>query len=171
MTKRFKNAMKALIGAFFEGTLAKGTCRACAVSNIVANSYGIKARLDRSVVCEGIDVSEWNSLFITMEKTDGTSVQEIRNGDKDSIYLALKLIEKSGYSEKELALIEFIFENNAILRFEDYPKYTKNKLMEDQYKGLCSVVDVLCQLEGYDSQEYKKMFEYTPEFQQVNQLV
>lgn len=29
---------------------------------------------------------------------------------------------------------------------------------------------IICQLEGYDSHEYKKVFEYTPEFKQINEL-
>jgi hypothetical protein len=42
MTQRFKNAIDALVYAFFNDTLAKGTCAACAVGNIVAHGWGKK---------------------------------------------------------------------------------------------------------------------------------
>jgi hypothetical protein len=46
MTQRFEKAYNALYNAFMNGTLAKGTCAACAVGNIVADAMGAKIKID-----------------------------------------------------------------------------------------------------------------------------
>jgi hypothetical protein len=43
--------------------------------------------------------------------------------------------------------------------------------MSDQFNGLMAVVEVLCKFEGYDSSEYKKLFEFDSELKQIKQLV
>ena len=47
MTARFKFAYDALCEAFFNGTLAKGTCMACACGNIVAKAAGFQTYVPR----------------------------------------------------------------------------------------------------------------------------
>jgi hypothetical protein len=41
-TKRFDNAIAALVKGYFEGTLMKGSCFSCAVGNMVASSMNCK---------------------------------------------------------------------------------------------------------------------------------
>lgn len=47
MTERFQKAYDALVNAFFDGTLAKGTCKACAVGNIVGAACGATIKYNK----------------------------------------------------------------------------------------------------------------------------
>lgn len=61
--------------------------------------------------------------------------------------------KKSGYSVKELAKIEMVFLN----------KILKDETKESQFKGLCAVVEYLCELEGIPN-----VMDYTCLFQTEN---
>lgn len=154
--ERFERAMKTLIQAFFNDTLAKGDCCKCAVGNI----------------CGG---SAWRHVFATEhaclpQKFDMSKY----NGD------AKIQIESTGYSAEELARMESAFEKNTKLDgscFGVYPtshftrpelRTTKEAIMQDQFNGLMAVVEVLCEIEGLDCEPYKKAFEYTQDFSPVN---
>lgn len=159
--------MKALIGAFFEGTLAKGHCAACAVGNMIHYSHGVKPELiEHPRLKDGV-------TFKTNYPTNSRSGEEWLNCsiEHDMKLIAKIQISPTEYSLSEILKIEAQFEKNTQIVHSYMKAYTKEQIMEDQYKGLCAVVDVLCQLEGYDSEEYKKVFEYTPDFKQVNELV
>lgn len=84
-TKRFDNAMSALVKGFFDETLAKGSCAACAVGNIIAHSIGgtIKKTtvgIDEEIVfrCNQPN-THWSKLFMTVKNTIRL---EMPNGDK-----------------------------------------------------------------------------------------
>lgn len=164
-TERFSTALKALIIAFFDETLEKGNCAACAVGNMVAGAYGKKANLEAVACGAGLN-TDWKALF--MSDLDG---QIIRPWQYSSIVSrALMLIEKTGYSEMELARVELAFESSTKILGRFYSSVTRDEIMQDQFNGLIAVVDILCEIEGYDSADYKKLFEYTPEFQPVNAM-
>jgi hypothetical protein len=146
MTTRFKNAIDALVHAFFNDTLAKGDCAACAVGNMVAWSYGFKKStpLDRFDVDEIVDSSCW-----------GPAVWWGRNAR------SLEVALKTGYSADELKRIEAAFEANTCIRLEEYPYLSKKTICEDQHNGLMAVLDVLCEIEGIgDPSEYKELFSF-----------
>ncbi len=136
---RFNKALAALVKGFFNETLYKGSCSHCAVGNIVGNS-------------------KWSHIFMTPIGGD----QEFyapQNADAYEGYaVCLKEITKTGYSIEELARVEAAFEKNTYL-FK-FSKETKENLLQDQYNGLMAVVDVLCEIEGIDTKEYKDMFSY-----------
>lgn len=164
-TERFDRAIKALVSAFFDATLAKSNCAACAVGNIVGEAIGTpKDDIVKSMDCNTDYMSEnieWANVFCS---SDG--YQMIRSekymGD------AKKQIDATGYLWRQLAKVEEAFEGNTIIRCRHYHRYTKQEIMADQFNGLMAVVDVLCEIEGYDPEPYKKMFEYTEEFKPVN---
>lgn len=166
-SERFDKAIKALVDAFFNETLAKGSCSACAVGNMVAAAYGKEITcFDEPESCNGILHNEWRFLFMT--NTD-TNVQYKRwSGGSMDICRAEKLIIPTNYLEDELATIEWAFETNTNIKYDVYDAYSRQDIMEDQFKGLMAVVDVLCEIEGYDPAPYKKMFEYNNELQPVN---
>lgn len=147
--------MDALIQAFHGDTLAKGSCRACAIGNIVAHAYGKKTSTNKHIECNGISIHMWNRLFYT----DADSNKQIfHSGEVNEMVEALKLLEKTGYAPEELAQVEYAFETSTKLHHQTYTSHSKQEIMDDQYKGLCAVFDVLCEIEGLEnSQEYKEM--------------
>ncbi len=164
LPERFERAYQALLTAFFDETLAKCNCTACAVGNIVAAGYNTKVFKDKDtgdLKCNVVN-REWSSLFVTLSnsKKQGQYFEKFYNKNYEDL-LAIDNVNVTGYSVEELARVEFAFETNTIISYQNYFKYTRNEIMEDQYNGLMAVVDVLCEIEGLNSTEYKKAFEYT----------
>jgi len=157
MTTRFKNALDALVYAFFNDTLAKGKCTACAVGNIVAN--GFKKRLDPRRISapvfskKGFSNGAWILAFGT-ENGKQYIDEEFFHNPK-----VVACISATGYSIQHMIKVEYAFETNTTIFSCDYLKHTKEEIMQDQYNGLCVVVDVLCKIEGIeDPTEYKELF-------------
>lgn len=162
--ERFDNAIKALVQAFFDETLAKGNCAACAVGNMVASAWGQKVGSDlREVACGPINNSSWNNLFTTSDGVQFKGLSFINSDDDGEL-----AIYPTGYSAEELAKVEYAFETNTSLEWRHYRVSHKSEIMEDQFKGLMAVVDVLCEIDNIDPVPYKKMFEYTEDFQPAN---
>ena len=90
-SKRFNNALSALIKGFFNETLKKGTCYACAVGNIIA-------------YCNNISVKEFE---IDINKKDwyNTIMYGTTNGHKQ--------ISSTGYSIKEIKDLQQDIETNT----------------------------------------------------------
>lgn len=146
--ERFNRALKVLVQAFFNDTLAKGNCNKCAVGNI----------------CNGN--LEWQEVFVTR-----FGVQEInpKNYCGDAKYT----IDITGYTWQNLSKVEKAFEENtAIDTWRGYydNNISKQEIMEDQYRGLMAVVEVLCEIEGLDCTPYKEAFAYNSELQPINNL-
>lgn len=151
MTERFERAYNALVNAFFNGTLTKGDCRTCAVGNIVGDAQertGDK-KLPRDF---------WGKLFYT--DILGNSYINTR-GPKGKINrLKRKLISLTGYSVESMQRIERAFETNTEILFTSYYMKTQKEILEDQYNGLCAVVDVLLDIDALkeDAEPYKAKF-------------
>ncbi len=155
-SKRFENAISALVEAFFNDTLAKGNCSACAVGNICAKAIGevvvVSALGNKNIFAWRYVFSSDFGLQREYSETD-FGVGDYKSG--------LELISKTGYSKEELMKVEHAFEKNSKIEYYMYKSFSKNAIMEDQYKGLMAVVEVLCEIEGLEPAEYKKMFEYS----------
>jgi len=151
MTPRFEKAYNALVKAFFEGTLAKGTCVACAVGNIVADAQGgVVDFSDRSALphCSS-DNGFWQPLF----STDGGHQERRTNiiiTENTYSKLSRNLEALTNYSEDEMAQIEYAFETNTSIYFLNYGAISEHVILEDQYRGLCAVVDVMLKLDGIE---------------------
>ena len=158
MTTRFKNAIDALVYAFFNDTLAKGTCNACAVGNMVAHGFGKKVDREYNLVCkDGVGNNEWHHAFMTNAHT-GYQTIHFENFDKNGVVVCCNA---TGYTALELAMVEKAFEKNTGIHWTNYESHQKDDIMQDQYNGLMAVVDVLCEIEGIeDPTEYKELFAY-----------
>ncbi|KAA6437071.1 hypothetical protein FEM33_20355 [Dyadobacter flavalbus] len=155
MTKRFKNAVDALMYAFFNETLAKGTCSACAVGTMVAWGAGVKVGkcLEPVYISDLVTNDLWGMAFST---TDGIQSRDYK---KEKEWFVKICIKETGYSADELARIEYVFDTNTEIHYKNYSGHTKQEIMEDQYKGLSAVMDVLCEIEMIqDPASYKKLF-------------
>lgn len=171
MTERFKKAYDALVRAYFEGTLAKGSCIACACGNIIFNAIGepltkeifkLEVAKYRTRFLDEYDVSvlktfrdKAESLWSSKRNFSGAScIRPIPQFEHD--------VNESGYTVKEFTEIEEAFEMNTKLSISRYFCTFEQDILEDQYKGLCAVVDVLMkldeQIEGADElkQEFRK---------------
>ena len=146
MTNRFNYAMDRLVRAFFDENLIPQDCRKCAVGNIVRSSM-------------------WGHIF----STDG-GVQFFYEKGVDTpshVYTrAENLIKSTGYSVEEMARIELAFEKNTnyhMLHLREN-QITRDEFIQDQFNGLCAVVDVLCELDKIEnSQWYKDVLREKPE--------
>lgn len=164
MTDRFKNAVDALVYAFFNDTLAKGKCSACAVGNMIAHAHGKKVGKGLNpVIIREIVSKDGESFYLTNRhwgfafSTSGGSqcVSEYELESIDFLYS----IKPTGYSTSELMKIEFAFETSSLIHQSSYFEHTKSEIMQDQYNGLMAVLDVLCEIEGIeDPSEYKELF-------------
>lgn len=174
MATRFEKAYNALIKGYFEGTLAKGTCVACAVGNIIADAQGDAIR---RITCseslygthEGVIAAEyekficdnnntwWSKLFCT-----GFLGLQYRN--RELPIIASKLFDLTGYTDDELAMVEFAFEQNSVIPCTLYEGMDELKVLEDQFNGLSAVVDVLIKLDNIDNEDnkYNKKFREHP---------
>jgi hypothetical protein len=144
--ERFNKALKTLVQAFFNDTLAKGNCTQCAVGNM----------------CGGR--SDWSLVFITPSHGTQRIYEDWYDGN------AKNVIDKTGYTWEELARIEFSFEKNTKINGREYDNFSKQEIMEDQYRGLMAVVEVLCEIEGLDCTPYKEAFAYNSDLQPINSL-
>jgi hypothetical protein len=151
--KRFNDAISALVKGYINGTLAKGSCEACAVGNIVAKGIGCDIVSHDSVFDWIGQVPSWFLVFITESNGNQYIHPENYFGSiKDQI-------DSTGYTWQELAKVEKAFEQNTKISFENYENVTPEEIDKDQLNGLYAVVDVLCEIEGIkEAEEYKLMF-------------
>ena len=152
---RFERAYEALYNAWNNGTLAKGICTACAVGNIVA--AGIGATVDSLLNCNK-DNDYWSNLFCTDE--GGQTIRDTTYVSENNLDMLAERLEKdTGYTEKELAEVEYAFETNTEIKYKDYFKRTQEEIEMDQYNGLMAVMDVLIQLDKVkEGNTYKETF-------------
>ncbi len=149
---RFTSAYDSLIASFFDGTLSKGYCTTCAIGNIVARAQGIIPTRNNKIfdMSKHLKVSFWALLFLTS------------NGHQDKFYEKggcheemNRLKDITGYTAEELAKVEWVFEQNTKIYQFNYPSYSEQEILEDQYNGLCAVFEVLCRLDGIIDSSYE----------------
>lgn len=129
-TERFERAVSKLYNAFHENRLNAMDCKACAVGNICDNS------------------DEWAHYGIFYVNGWG-EIESHKNCEV--LRKSTKTIQKTGYSPLELQQVEKIFLNS--LR-EDL------EVKQQQYNGLCAVVEYLAQLDNIPNpMDYSKLFE------------
>lgn len=95
----------------------------------------------------------WSNVFLTALGSQETWPFSYEGETK-------KVIDKTGYSWRELARIEYAFECATKINNYDYRFRSKDAIIQDQYNGLMAVVEVLCEIEGISAQETKEMFSY-----------
>lgn len=135
---RTQRTIDTLLDAINNGTLAAGTCTACAVGNIIAKAIGgeihtIKTRNGIGYVC----TKENHGWYPYISR--GT----VGRYDVD----ATSLIDKCPFNDFELAEIEDAFEVNTKIEHAEYFLYPKEEIKQDQINGLHAVIEVL---KGFD---------------------
>lgn len=161
MTQRFEKAYNALLNAFMNDTLAKDTCAACAVGNIIADAMGGEV-IPRKDEKGGIDYNctvnnlWWSAVFIT--SGSGQSIYTTKQKPYTKGYRKRMFI-LTGYKWNELAQVEKAFEENTEISFARYWNHTEKEIMEDQFNGLMAVMDVLIKLDDIaEGKKYKDAF-------------
>lgn len=175
MTERFQKAYDSLVRAFFEGTLAKWTCTACACGNIILDAVGTPLTkeqfnddLYRMSIDSLVDIDKVRIERATTLSEFSNNLWANKRVVSDGDYVALEPykheINAAGYTAEEFARIENAFENNTVIKIGRYPQFREESILEDQYKGLCAVVDVLLELddEKEDPDELKQKFREHP---------
>lgn len=156
MTKRFEKSYNALYNAFMNNTLAKGSCMACAVGNIIADAMGLSVEKNNDeyeYTCSG-DNKWWSELFLTAGNT-----QIFCNINDDCLRYRKKIKYLTGYSWKEMAKIEYAFEINTKYNYLMYDEMSEKDIMDDQFNGLMGVMDVLLELDNIsEGKKYKDSF-------------
>lgn len=149
LTSRISKAIDIFLDAINEGTLAKGTCAACAVGNLVAKGIGMKIP-EISIVDDGILENEhW--MGILQKKGCGYSLAWAND------VVGTNNIESTDFNWKELRFIENEFENNTKIYYNEYNYYTKKEIREDQIKGLEAVVKVMMTFDELE-EDVKEVF-------------
>ena len=157
MTKRIEKAIDIFLDAVNNGTLAKGSCTACAVGNLVANGMNgtiskVKSRFgDHDVFESDVDSGEWASAFVTCEGLQEMYVHNFNNPNVTSN------VEATDFTIQELAQIEFAFETNTEITYEKYHLATPEEIRADQIKGLEAVVNVMMTFDEVEA-DVKEVF-------------
>jgi hypothetical protein len=166
-SERFTKAYDSLIQAFFAGTLAKGTCLGCACGNIIFSAIGTPVTQEDMVACRAHRSA---GQFSQKEKIANTGWGMKRVAIGDGLFRVTPVpryageVNEAGYTVAEFARIENAFEQNTTIPFIYYSDDKEQAILEDQYKGLCAVVDVLLELEGEQTggEELKAKFREHP---------
>jgi len=130
---RLENAITKLYNAFHNNELQASCCMSCAVGNICDGDY------------------RWADFFGYLTEDDNE--EEIITGIRQRYELtSTENYSKNGYSGQELSEVEFIF----LKQFIGFKESDKNA----QFKGLCAVVEYLCELDNIPNvMDYTKLFE------------
>lgn len=154
MTERVQKAIDIFLDAINKGTLAKGTCVACAVGNLVA--YGKGGQIFKNPLgnfeCT-IDNSYWGYLFSTSSGIQ-TKYQTMKHEQN-----ILEDISATDFTLEELMKIEYAFETNTSLSFDRYHYYAPDYVRLDQIKGLAAVVKVMLSFDSTEPVENSEVYE------------
>lgn len=131
MTPRILEAIDIFLDAINKGTLAKGTCAACACGNL------INASLNRPY--EFNELVKNDALHIAVSKLNAEYF--FGSDEKQS---------NTKFSFDELKKIEIAFEDGSRIHWISYPEYSKEDIRKDQIEGLEAVVKVMLE---FDEQE------------------
>lgn len=141
MTTRTQKTIDIFLDALNNGELMKGNCNYCAVGNICASVD----KENRAI---------WSDLFFT---SSDTGLPVFNTGSLGEQQRARELISKTGYTEKELMLIEYRFETNTNIHGLAYAFHSKEEVRQDQLKGLTAVVNLLLEWDE-SKEEVKEVF-------------
>ena len=160
MTGRIERAIDVFLDAINKGTLAKGSCSACAVGNLVAHGMGMEIH-PIHLLCvdeKGCNISNthWALLFLTAGKQQTILRHHAKELD------VMKNIEATEFSWEELAKIEFAFETSTQINVGDYKNHTKEEIRADQIRGLEAVVEVMLEMDEQQA-DVKEVFTHKAE--------
>lgn len=157
MTNRIEKAIDIFLDAVNNGTLAKGTCAACAVGNLVAHGMNgtiLKRKSkfgDYDIFESDVENTDWSIAFIT-----SAGKQDIHGWSFNDPSVLLN-VEATDFTVLELAQIEFAFETNTEITYDEYHLATAEEIRADQIKGLEAVVNVMMKFDDVKA-DVKEVF-------------
>ena len=93
-----------------------------------------------------------------MDWSDAGGFQVDRNANKLARQNAIRIIKKTGYSKKNLIKVEELFITGCVCQ----------NSKEYQFKGLCAVVEYLCELDNIPNvMDYTSLFEYKDKIKEL----
>lgn len=143
MTKRIEKAIDIFLDAVNNGTLAKGSCIACAVGNLVAHGMnGTISKRKGKFSCSGefesdVNSGVWSLAFVTTGGDQSVYKSYLKNP------LVLSSVAATDFTIDELMKIEYAFETNTEIPHTDYGLTAPQEIRADQIKGLEAVVNVM----------------------------
>ena len=160
MEQRVKNAISVFIKAIDKRTLAKGTCVACAVGNLVAAGMGEEVYRDLSLhptdsgyyKCKKNN-RDWSWYFST--GLNGKQGIDIDYEDNEGV---ISNISSTDFSAEELMKIEYAFETNSEIYFNEYINYSDKEIRDDQTKGLEAVIETMLSFSNDTETDVKEVF-------------
>jgi len=153
MTQRVKDAIDVFLDAINNGTLAKGSCTACAVGNLVAHGMGGTISTDgRGYVNCDVNNFAWGYYFST---SNGS--QKVVNPNFEEPDL-VECINATSFSLEEIMAIEYAFETNTSIYHTEYFKVNKELIKQDQIKGLEAVIETMLAFENDTETNVKEVF-------------
>lgn len=134
MTERIEKVINIFLDAINEGTLAKGTCVACAVGNLVA--HGMNLNIKDLDWCTFTPNTEWRKLFC-----EGVIRINAQAYIQDAAFI--QNIQATDFTWRELAEIEKVFESNTKIMHCEYEIFSEEDVRLDQINGLKAVIEVM----------------------------
>lgn len=149
MTERVQKAIDIFLDAINDGTLAKGTCTACAVGNLVAHGKGgeitkNQGRWGHLTFRCTVENGRWANAFLT--DSEGQDVHLDMFSDPQ----VLDNVAATDFTIEELMQVELAFESNTDHSYFAYAKISPEEIRRDQIKGLAAVVKVML---SFDSEK------------------
>lgn len=132
-TATFENTVDILVKAYLNDTLRRGQCEKCAVGNIVHAAGHPMVDWDPDMEMPEESCGNWKAVFFTSKGYQ----RKFYTTDIEWQNLGLRMIESTGYTVDQLALVEYTFE-------------TSYKGLDPMFNGLMAVVDVLAEIHGVD---------------------
>jgi hypothetical protein len=151
MKATFENTMDILVKAYLNDTLKHNDCQRCAVGNIVhAAGFPYYELNGYSDSMPPDSCGNWKALFVTFDGHQ--SNRKLGIGwfieDPSWVSAAEKMINATGYTEEQLAKVEYAFETASKGKNED----------DWMFNGLIAVLEVVAQIHGVDL-DNKKVYE------------
>jgi hypothetical protein len=155
MTERVQKAIDIFLDAINDGTLAKGTCTACAVGNLVAHGKGgkiIKSREGGPFECSESNTA-WAAAFFSNWEGQTVSSRFFSNS------AVIEDVSATDFTLKELMKIEWAFESNTDIHCLNHDEYSPEEVRQDQIKGLAAVVKVMLSFDSEKEIQDKEVYD------------
>jgi len=144
MTKRIEKAIDIFLDAINNGTLAKGSCTACAVGNLVAHGMNGTITGKGCWFNSDVDNDMWGYLFTTGVGSQTIHTSQVKNPK------VISNIEATDFTWRELAQIEYAFEMNTKINSNCYLNHSREEIKQDEINALEAVIEVMM---GFDEVE------------------
>lgn len=147
ISKRIQKAIDIFLDAINNGTLAKGTCVACAVGNLVAHGMGAKIVWEDGQFKTTKHNYLWGDVILPggLCMNLAAQIEVSRLGNMED--LIKEELQNVDFTLDELMSIERAFEANTRIDNTHYTYSPKDQIRADQIRGLEAVIKVMMTFE------------------------